>query len=136
MSQHQEWAIKPSQTPFWLDAIVLLIPCYVLWRIWLYPECVQLLWLALVWSSLIVLLRRVRWPDQHLNKLGRDSEGWWMELNGIRQSVIWHDHVIKREQLVVLRWSFWPWHSVTLRRQNFDSANEFRRFRACLYGEW
>lgn len=132
----KEWTLKPSQIQFWLDAAVLLVPFYLLWRIVLYPHIVYLVALSGVWATLVFLMRYVRWPDHNLTRIGFDSEGWWIERSGSRQSITFHNHSIKRDNLVMVRWSRFPWHAIALRKENFDSADEFRRFRASLYGEW
>ena len=94
----KEWTLKPSQIQFWLDAAVLLVPFYLLWRIVLYPHLVYLVALSGVWATLVFLMRYVRWPDHNLTRIGFDSEGWWIERSGSRQSITFHN-ISKHEYL-------------------------------------
>lgn len=75
-----------------------------------------------------------QWPERRIQRIGLDSLGWWLEIDGERQAVNWRSHSLKRSRLVVLRWSVWPWDALVLRADSFASEDEFRRFRSCLYG--
>ena len=137
MREHEncEWNLKPDTKQLWLDAAVMAVPIYVVWRLWFYPNFSKLLLLTLCLGVMVWAIDYIPWLDKRAEKVGRENGIWWVECAGIRRNIKICDHSIKRENLVILRGSLLPWRTLVLRARNFDSTDEFRRFRASLYGE-
>ena len=59
---------------------------------------------------------------------------WWLERYGERSRAVWVSGTVRRSELVILCWSFWPWNRLILRRDSFASDEEFRQLKFALYG--
>jgi len=139
-----DWQLRPSRRQRWLDGLTLAMPFLMAWRIWAMPsEFVQsefmqagVISLLLLGSfmALMMVMNRLSWPEHDIQRIGLDTSGWWLQRRDTRVRVDWKTHSFKRRHLVVLRWSVWPWHTLVLRPDSFVSEQEFRRFKARLYG--
>jgi len=135
MPASAEWSLVPSQQQRWLDAFALLLFCVLLlallpWALWLVIALVVLV-AKLLWAvraRTAANIRRIGYRDDHL------ARQWWLQGAADKRPVQWQAGSIRRQHCVVLRWSFWPWDRMVLRRDCFVSDDEFRRFRAALYG--
>ncbi|WP_419811259.1 hypothetical protein [Bacterioplanoides sp.] len=137
MHASAEWALSFSRQQQVCDLLALLLflilSVYLLWplAIWMIAALVMLL------SVSVMVLKRIWQRD--ISSVGYRPEGlakrWWLEINDHRYNVRWRDGSVRQRDCVVLCWSFWPWDRLILRADSFVSAEEFRRFRAELYGE-
>ncbi len=111
----------------------MVVVLLVAWRLFS-PDLAGALLIFIIGGLLLVACFQVGWPERDVTAIGCDDTGWWLNQRGKRVRVEWRAGSWRRRDLVVLRWSIWPWHALTLRSGSFSSEGEFRRFRARLYG--
>lgn len=130
-----EWRISHSRQQRYLDGVALLLSVCLLWQY--LPE---FLFIRLLLSGCIgfAIWKLLLFSRPNVSAVGYQLDGlvprWWLLIDGKKQTITLADGSIRRRQLVVLRWSLWPWRRLMLRADSFASDDEFRRFKAALYG--
>jgi hypothetical protein len=129
-----EWSLRPSRWQGYLDGAALMIPLGIIGFLGMAGNLFSVAMLMVLGGGALLWHKRHVWPEQRIQRIGLDAMGWWLHKDGSRLDISWRSHSLKRSRLVVLRWSVWPWDALVLRADSFSSEEEFRRFRACLYG--
>jgi len=121
-----EWHLRPSRLQHRLNLVLAGTLC-------VFTAVVSPLFLPL--PALLLL-----WffPMRHgpVQRIGVDPQGWWLDKGQGREYVSWGVGSIRRRHLVVLNWSWLPWHSLVVRVDSLNSADDFRRLKAALYQSW
>ena len=117
----------PSRRQRRLQILLLLVMALLLCALW------PLQWALAVTLLLAVL---VLFPFSLPQRMGVDARGWWLEQAGRRQTVSFLPGSVRRRQLVILRTSRWPWQSLVIHPDCLQTADDFRRLKAALYGQW
>ncbi|TVV43041.1 hypothetical protein [Thalassolituus sp. C2-1] len=123
-----EWLLQPSGRQRWLDGAFLLSALLIF--SWLLPP----LWWGVV-AVFLLLLMLWGWRKPAVRRLGCDSRGWWLEYHGCKLSVRWRHGSVRRADVLILEWSFWPWQRLMIRPDSLGSAEDYRRLTAVLYND-
>lgn len=123
-----EWVLQSSRRQRRLDGVFLLVSLLIL--VWLLP----LLW-WLCAAFFLLVLTALGWRQPVVRKLGYDSRGWWFEYRGRRLPVRWRSGSVRRADVLILEWSFWPWQRLMIRPDSLSSAEDYRRLTAALYND-
>lgn len=107
--------------------LLLLVMALLLSVLWPLP------WVLTVTFLLAVV---VFFPFSFPQRIGVDARGWWLEHAGQRQALRFYPGSVRRRQLVILRTSRWPWQSLVIHPDSVQTADDFRRLKAALYGQW
>lgn len=129
-----EWSLRPFRWQGYLDGAALMMPLGIIGFLGMAGNLFSVAMLMVLGGGVLLWHKRHVWPEQRIQRIGLDAMGWWLYKDGSRLDISWRSHSLKRSHLVVLRWSAWPWDALVLRADSFSSEEEFRRFRACLYG--
>jgi len=54
---------------------------------------------------------------------------------GVRLPVRWRSGSVRRADVLILEWSFWPWQRLMIRPDSLSSAEDYRRLTAALYND-
>ena len=128
MPASAEWLLQPSRRQRWLDGAFLLMVLLLL-------GC---LLSPLGWaisSVLLLSLMLLGWRRFAVHKIGYDRRGWWLEQRGRKLRVRWRYGSVRRADVLILEWAFWPWQRLMIRPDSVDSAEDYRRLTAALYND-
>ena len=128
-----EWQVRSSQLQQRRDLAALLLLVAI---VTLSSPIAGVLTALLL--AVVVLWQINRFGHQRQWRLGyqmlNNQHSWWVEISGQRQAVCWQAGSVRRANVIILCWSFWPWNRLILRRDSFASEAEFRQLKAALYG--
>ncbi|MCD8520827.1 MAG: hypothetical protein LRY66_09900 [Saccharospirillaceae bacterium] len=128
MPASAEWLLRPSARQRWLDAAFVLV--VVLLLSGLLPLSGWVL-SGMLLSALMLL----GWRRFSVHKIGCDRRGWWLEQHGRRVRVRWRYGSVRRADVLILEWSFWPWQRLMIRPDSVGGREDFRRLTAALYND-
>lgn len=129
-----EWQLRHSLQQRYLDRAALL--AFLILLLWILPFP---LYLSLLFGApLVYLLDHLAAKSQNaVMRIGYSLDGlipqWWVEKEGEQQRVQWRNGSVRRTDLIILQWSFWPWNRVILRADSFDDKEQFRQLKIALY---
>ena len=130
---HAEWQVKSSKQQQRRDVTALLLLTAVVAMS--SPATAVLTGLL---ATVFVVWQIHRGRHQLNWRLGYqmldNQYSWWIEKSGQREAVSWQAGSVRRADVIILCWSFWPWNRLILRRDSFASEDEFRQLKAALYG--
>lgn len=86
-------------------------------------------------AILLPVLMLLGWRRFSVHKIGYDRRGWWLEQNGRKARVRWRYGSVRRADVLILEWSFWPWQRLMIRPDSLSSAEDYRRLTAALYND-
>lgn len=130
-----EWQVRPSQQQQRRDVLALLLLTLV---VTLNSAIAGVL--VGVLAVVLIVWQSQRLTRQRHWRVGyqiRDNQYcWWIDKSGQRAAVLWQAGSVRRADVIILCWSFWPWNRLILRRDSFASEDEFRQLKAALYGSF
>jgi len=76
----------------------------------------------------------VFWRKRAPQLIGKTNDGWWVLQRNQKVPVSFRSGSIRRRQLIVLVWGFWPWQVIIIRPDCFLSREPFNHLKYELYG--
>lgn len=123
-----EWRIQPSKKQKQIDVFLLFLLAAFLWILAL-PYWFLLLLVACFFVLLFLWIK-----DKSITHIGIQKKGLYLIKNKHNQAVQFKVGSVKREKMVRLCWSIWPWHCLVLRPDSFSSYQDFQDFKRAIYG--
>lgn len=127
---HAEWLIGPSRRQRTQDTLLILV------GVFFFLSALSVGWM--LWVLLITIASGALWYSFRRTApvlIGYGSEGWWIYHEGQRQPLRFRGGSIRRRELLVLVWGFWPWQVIRVRPDSFVNPERFRHLKYALYGE-
>lgn len=114
-----EWRLHPSRYQRRLDGAFLLLAVALLWPLLSVTEWLLcLIALALLWC---VIQRKT------VLRLRFDGQYWWLIRDENARMIRWRSGSIRRRDLIIVRWGFWPWQALMIRPDSLSHVDEFRQ---------
>lgn len=128
MRESYEWQLKPSIKQKQWDAVLgLVLAVFVLSVSSIY----WVLWVIFLFVCVTFLLWR---KDGRITRIGLHQEALYLVCDEQKRYIRPTIGSIKREKMVRLSWSIWPWHCLVLRPDSFNCYNDFKAFKRAIYG--
>lgn len=122
-----EWRIQPSKKQWQMDIFLLFLLAVFLLSL-ASPH-----WFLLLLIGCFLILLFLWAKDKSITHIGIQKNGLYLIKNKQTLPVQFKVGSIKREKMVRLCWSIWPWHCLVLRPDSFNSYQDFQDFKRCIY---